>query len=164
MSNAKTLIIGLGNPGEKYKNTRHNVGKEFVEKLKDDLPKDFLIAETNCYMNESGKDVKKLADYYKVASGDLIIVHDDLDLPLGTVRISFASSAAGHKGVESIIKALKTEDFWRVRIGVGRPPENISAEDYVLQKFSKEEIKKLQTGMDKIKDNMVELESKTIYI
>ncbi len=105
-------IIGLGNPGEEYLGTRHNVGRESVKSIKS-----LELIESAFFMNESGKAVKPFIKSKKEAKG-LIVVHDDLDLPLGSFKISFGRGAGGHKGVESIIKMLKTQDFIRVRIGI----------------------------------------------
>jgi len=145
------LIIGLGNPGEEYKNTRHNIGREVAEKCakKNDLP-DFeydkksnaLVAQgkigpasakgyseakkekvvfalPETFMNKSGLAVSALAKYYKIKPEQIFIAHDDVDLPVGRMKISFDKSSAGHKGVENVMKNLKTQKFWRGRIGIG---------------------------------------------
>ncbi len=145
------IIVGLGNPDKEYIGTRHNVGKDFVEALRDKLPKKAKVAELNVYMNNSGGPIKKLVASKKAAE-QLIVVHDELDLPLGRVKISFGSSAGGHKGVKSIEKALKTKDYVRVRVGISgstpsgklkRPaPEKIT--DFVLGKFKSTEADKLK--------------------
>lgn len=145
------IIVGLGNPDSEYIGTRHNVGKDFVEALRDKLPKKAKVAELNVYMNNSGGPIKKLVRSKKAAE-QLIIVHDELDLPLGRVKISFGSSAGGHNGVKSIEKALKTKDYVRVRVGISgstpsgklkRPaPDKIT--DFVLGKFKPAEADKLK--------------------
>lgn len=137
------LIIGLGNPGKKFQNTRHNIGFRVV----DELPKrkDFIIIKPRTFMNQSGKAVKALVKFYKIKLENLWVVHDDIDLPLGKIRISRGRGSAGHKGVESIIRELGTKEFWRVRIGVcprAGKPKNV--EKFVLQKFTKEEEKILK--------------------
>ena len=153
------LIVGLGNPGEKYKKTRHNIGFRVVDQLRKDLNLvDFvfdkksnsflsknngiLIAKPNTYMNSSGSAIRSLIQYYKIKKGSQIIIHDDIDLPLGKIRISKNQGSAGHKGVESIIKELKTKGFARIRIGAqpktGKPKK---VEEFVLKKFNKEEEK-----------------------
>jgi PTH1 family peptidyl-tRNA hydrolase len=154
------LIIGLGNPGKKYENTRHNVGflaidrivekmaqkdiridfkldKKFEAeiakfKLKDE---DIILVKPQTFMNLSGNAVKKIVDFYKLnPSKDLIIVYDDIDIPLGKIRIRQEGSSAGHNGLQSIIDQLGTDSFMRVRIGIGRPSnELIKIEDWVLQ-------------------------------
>lgn len=145
------IVVGLGNPDKEYVGTRHNVGKDLLEKLKSDLPKKAKVAELDVYMNNSGGPIKKLITSKKAAE-QLVVVHDELDLPLGKVKISFGSSAGGHNGVKSIEKALKTRDYVRVRIGISsatpsgklkRPaPEKIS--DFVLGKFKPTEQEKLK--------------------
>ncbi|OGC79368.1 hypothetical protein A2852_00580, partial [Candidatus Adlerbacteria bacterium RIFCSPHIGHO2_01_FULL_54_23] len=113
----KWIIVGLGNPGKEYFGTRHNIGKEVLEALKEKLSRDTKIAELNVYMNNSGAAIRKAVPSKKAAER-LIVLHDDLDLPLGSVKLSFGSGSGGHRGVESVIKALKTRDFVRVRIGI----------------------------------------------
>lgn len=143
----KWTIVGLGNPGQEYEGTRHNVGKEMVEAAEDKLP-GAKVVETNVYMNNSGAAIKKAVG----AGKNLVVVHDELDLPLGKVKISYGSSAGGHNGVKSIEKALKTKDYVRVRVGISgatlggklkRPaPEKIT--DFVLGKFRPKELEKLK--------------------
>lgn len=145
------IIVGLGNPDREYVSTRHNVGKDFVEALAPKLPKKAKVAQLNVYMNNSGGPIKKLISSKK-AAGQLVVVHDELDLPLGRVKVSFGSSAGGHNGVKSIEKALKTRDYVRVRVGISpstpsgklkRPaPEKIT--DFVLGKFRAPEQEKLK--------------------
>lgn len=144
----KTTIIGLGNPSDEYKNTRHNVGKDLVAALEDKLPALAKVVELNVYMNNSGVAIKKAIGSAK----GLVVVHDELDVPLGKVKISFGSSAGGHNGVKSIEKALKTRDYVRVRVGISpstpsgklkRPdPEKIV--DFVLGKFKPAEQEKIK--------------------
>lgn len=147
------LVVGLGNPGKKYQNTRHNLGFMVLDsmfkngwknekKIQSEIRKfqDLIYAKPQTFMNESGLAVLKILDFYHLSPDDLIIIHDDLDLPLGKIRIQNGSSSAGHKGVSSIIEALKTEDFIRVRIGINRPKEGREdPEKYVLKDFSNDE-------------------------
>ena len=152
------VIAGLGNPGDEYTGTRHNTGREFlrdIEKKDGEKGKLFGVKATlitpDVYMNNSGGPLKKLVPS-KAAAAKLIVLHDDLDLPLGRVKISFGSSAAGHNGIKSVIKAVKTQDFIRIRIGISpstpsgklkRPdPEKIV--DFVLGKFKPAEQEKLK--------------------
>ena len=154
-------IIGLGNPGKKFKENRHNVGFLVIDEIlknpdclvieqKNKFEAEFIIATINdqkiilakpqTFMNNSGKAVKKILNYYKIPLNKLWVIHDEIDLPLGTIRISKNISSAGHKGIESIINELKSRNFFRFRIGIG--PKNNSrepAELYVLQDFSKEQ-------------------------
>lgn len=149
------LIIGLGNPGKKFKNTPHNVGFETLDlfkkqgqfsawqekkKLKAKISKgeDLILAKPQTFMNESGKAVKAIMDYYKIALSELWIIQDDLDLEIGKLRLKKDSGSGGHKGIESIIEELKTQNFKRIKIGVGPKPENMLAKDYVLKKITKQ--------------------------
>ena len=153
------LIIGLGNPGDEYNNTRHNIGREIAEafRRKFDLP-DFrfekkwnaeiaegkigkekiTIALPNTFMNKSGATAAALARYYKINPATIIVIHDDADIPLGNAKLSFGKNSAGHKGVESIIRALKTNEFLRFRIGIAGK-RDIPAEKIVLKKFTPDE-------------------------
>jgi PTH1 family peptidyl-tRNA hydrolase len=136
------LIVGLGNPGEDYKFNRHNVGHMTVEiLLKRSLPQDFIVKKSQVFMNDSGVFVKKLVEQYRVNSSDLWVIHDDLDIPLGSFKIQKGKGPKLHNGINSIEKELGTDDFWRVRIGVeNRSPEvKIPGEEYVLQDFTPEE-------------------------
>ncbi|MBI2625066.1 MAG: aminoacyl-tRNA hydrolase [Candidatus Nealsonbacteria bacterium] len=142
------LIVGLGNPGKEFFGTRHNLGFEvldqfakenefpdfkFSKKFNADVSKkgEIILAKPRTFMNNSGKTVKPLTTYYSLPTTNLFVVHDDLDLPLGKIKISKGRGSAGHKGVQSIIGELKTKDFVRFRIGIEKEP--------VLEKFSKEE-------------------------
>jgi len=147
------LFIGLGNPGKEYQNARHNVGHMLIDKL----PSDKLYLKTDTYMNESGIYVQKKVHFYKINLTDLYIIHDDLDLPVGEWRLQFDRGAAGHHGVESIVNNLGTQAFWRIRIGIGHPENNIPVEDYVLKPFSSEEKKILSTVIDTISDEINKL-------
>lgn len=161
------LIVGLGNPGEKYENTRHNVGFMAVDQLKKDLGladfvldkksnsffsknSDILIVKPDTYMNLSGRAVSSLSGYYKIGEEDKIIIHDDIDLIIGQIKISKDRGSGGHKGVESIIKNIGTKNFIRIRVGI-RPklgkPEKV--EDFVLRKFSGEEKKIIEKVISK---------------
>jgi len=142
------LIIGLGNPGKKYQNNRHNVGHMFVDYYTSWLSRAseasrgiFKLIKTDCFMNESGIFVKKLIENCKLKIENLVIVHDDLDIPLGKFHIQKSVGPKLHNGLGSIEQHLKTKDFWRVRIGVdSRTPDKcINGETYVLQNFLSEE-------------------------
>ena len=144
------LIFGLGNPGQKYKNTRHNIGTRIIRELESLNLKNVVLVKPTTFMNESGKTVKLLTKRYTLNADNLIIIHDDIDLPLGEIRIVKNRGAGGHKGVESIIKELKTKNFIRFRIGIcpktGKPK---NPEKFVLQKFNKEEEKTLKEVIKK---------------
>lgn len=149
-----TLVVGLGNPGKEYQGTRHNVGFFVTEKIREDLKlpefnlekkfkaeivkgKNLILAKPQTFMNNSGEAVSLLYNFYKIDPRDLWIAHDDLDIPLGEYRVQQNKSSAGHKGAQSIIDALGTQNFNRLRIGIKTEMlEKIPAEDFVLQKFS----------------------------
>ena len=144
------LIVGLGNPGPKYQNNRHNVGHLFINYLIKELritDYGLKIAKTDCYMNESGIFIKKLIRNSQFEIKNLIIIHDDLDIPLGKFHIQFAVGPLLHNGLESIEQHLKTKDFYRIRIGVDNRPtdKRISGETYALQNFLPDEKKLLET-------------------
>jgi len=138
------LIVGLGNPGRKYTKTRHNIGFRVIDALKDEISdKNVILLKPDIFMNNSGKAVKKELKYSKLNTQDLIVIHDDIDLPFGTIRVSKDSSSAGHKGVQSIIDELRTKDFTRIRIGI-KPSHEVDTTEFVLNRFSKEEEKQLK--------------------
>jgi PTH1 family peptidyl-tRNA hydrolase len=146
------LVIGLGNPGSKYKNNRHNVGHMVIDALlRKKLPKGLIAKKTTVFMNESGKQVKKLTDFYKISPDDLYIIHDDLDIPLGKYKIQKGKGPRQHNGIQSVDESLGTKEYWRVRIGVdNRKQDNrISGEEYVLQDFTKEEREVINQVIDK---------------
>lgn len=152
------LIIGLGNPGKKYKYTRHNVGFQVIDKLAKIKRKGWILAKPQTFMNQSGKAVKALIKFNKTKPENLWIIHDDIDLPLGKIRISKGRGSAGHKGVQSIINELGTKDFWRLRIGVSPKsgkPQNV--EKFVLQNFTKSEEKIIK---EVIKETIQEIEKR----
>ena len=134
------IIFGLGNPGKKYKKTRHNVGALAVEELDSSTKEKVILQKPDSFMNLSGRTVKKLLKSRKLKNQNLVVVHDDIDLPVGQIRIAKNRGSAGHKGVESIIRELGTKNFIRFRIGIkpesGKPK---NPEKFVLQNFSKKE-------------------------
>lgn len=135
------LIVGLGNSGKKYENTRHNAGRLVEEAVSEELK----IPPTRLtdFMNESGERVRKLIRQKKGSPADLLIIHDDLDIPLGSFKLQFGKGPRLHNGVNSIENALETQDFWRLRIGIEARDERlaVSGEEYVLQDFTGEEKK-----------------------
>lgn len=152
------LVVGLGNPGARYATTRHNVGYQVVDRLAAAhglrfaqrrfeamlaegtiLDQRVVLAKPETYMNASGEAVGPLVRWHKVALSDLLVIYDDLDLPLGRLRLRPSGSAGGHLGMKSIIAALGTHAFPRLRIGIGRPPAGLDAAAYVLQPFSPDE-------------------------
>jgi peptidyl-tRNA hydrolase, PTH1 family len=161
------LLVGLGNPGRQYENNRHNVGFMTMNRLAGKLGESFskleskaliakctyqeqrlLLAKPQTFMNLSGKAVSSLLRYYKVPLLNLLIAYDDVDLPLGTLRIRPGGGSAGQKGMQSIVEQLGTEDFPRIRIGIGRPPGRMDAADYVLQDFNREQVEILNQVLD----------------
>ena len=151
----RLIVVGLGNKGEQYATTRHNVGFRVVDQLASDLWETkkghdalenrvtihdtiILLVKPQNFMNESGATVQRLLDFYHLDPSHLLVVHDDVDLPLGTMRLQKGRGAAGHKGVESVIQRLKTDEFLRLRCGIGRPSRG-DVEQFVLEPFSKEE-------------------------
>lgn len=152
------LIIGLGNPGREYADTRHNVGFMVIDRLCIRLNarltryqfkslsgtaeyegQKLLLVKPQTYMNLSGQAVGGLVRFYKVPLEQVLVIHDDLDLPPGSLRLRPGGGSAGQKGVQSIIDQLGTPNFPRLRIGIGRPPGRMDAADYVLQPFDREE-------------------------
>ncbi len=145
------LLIGLGNPGEKYKNNRHNVGFMFVDFLAD---KDIKAFKTDCFMNESGRFVSEKVNFFKISPSDLVVVHDDLDLKIGEFKINFGKGPELHNGILSSEESLGTKDFWRIRIGVDNRTEKIPGETYVLQDFKEEEREVLNKLFPEIYENL----------
>ena len=168
MSVEFTLIVGLGNPGPKYALNRHNAGFRCVERFGSTLGLTFnklqkqarvalgdfhgqriILAEPQTFMNESGRAVGRLMRFYKVQLKRLLVVYDDLDLPLGKMRLRPAGGSGGHKGMRSIIEHLGSEDFPRLRIGIGRPPGRMDPAAYVLQDFSTDEETLLEDALER---------------
>ncbi|MFC0675484.1 aminoacyl-tRNA hydrolase [Brachybacterium hainanense] len=161
------LVIGLGNPGPKYEATRHNIGQMVLDRIAASTGGSFkaarraqavviegrmgapgsgartILAKPTTYMNVSGGPVKGLADFYGIDPEDVIVVHDDVDLPFDTIRLKRGGGEGGHNGLRDISKALGTRDYQRVRIGVGRPTGRQDTADFVLAPFSAAERKTL---------------------
>jgi peptidyl-tRNA hydrolase, PTH1 family len=164
----RALVVGLGNPGPEYAETRHNVGVRVVELLaaragggrfsKHKTNADVLegrlagrpavLAVPRTYMNVSGGPVAGLLRYYGVAPADLVVVHDDLDLGFGVVRLKLGGGEGGHNGLRSISASIGTKDYLRVRFGIGRPPGRQDPADFVLKRFSGAERKELDFAVD----------------
>ena len=161
------IIAGLGNPGGEYAATKHNVGFMLIDALADKLgtenwKKDFeaeiaearigtekvLLVKPQTYMNDSGRSLGPLLSYYKLAPEDLIVAHDDMDIPAGTIRIRRKGSSGGHNGIKSILAHVGDENFPRVRIGIGRPPVGWTVIHHVLAPFSEEDAKKIGEAID----------------
>lgn len=161
------LIVGLGNPGSKYDHTRHNAGFDFLnlaalafkteflpeKKFKGELaqvahPKHdkILFLKPQTFMNLSGESVILVCQFFKIAPQDVLVAHDDLDIPLGSLRFAKNGSPAGHNGLKSIIQHLSTQDFARLKLGIGRPLHpGHEVVDFVLQKFTGDQAKEIET-------------------
>jgi PTH1 family peptidyl-tRNA hydrolase len=152
------IIIGLGNPTREYQATRHNIGFDVITRISDDyrIPLDIkkhkaicgkgyiegekvVLAQPQTYMNLSGESVRELVDFYKVNPEEVIIIYDDISLAVGQLRLRAKGSAGGHNGIKSIISHLGTQEFPRIKVGVGDKPKGWDLADYVLSRFNDEE-------------------------
>ncbi len=151
------IVVGLGNPGRKYAGTRHNVGFEVLEVLARQSAERWrsrfeaellevqlagertLLVAPQTYMNLSGRSVRSVVEFYKTPISDLLVISDDLNLPVGKLRLRASGTAGGQKGLKNIIDQLGTTEFARLRVGIGRPPAGADAVNYVLQSFAKAE-------------------------
>ncbi|AIO18283.1 Peptidyl-tRNA hydrolase [Candidatus Izimaplasma bacterium HR1] len=168
------LVVGLGNPGKKYKDTKHNVGFMCLDKYVDDnlgkfklenkfrgesLKLDNLVLlKPHTFMNLSGESIRLVMDYYDIDVEDVLIIYDDLALPLGKLRLREKGSPGGHNGIKSIVSHMGTQEFQRVRIGIDSNPL-IAAKDYVLGKFSKEERTDLNKALTKTSEIIEEFKN-----
>lgn len=166
------LVVGLGNPGPQYERTRHNIGFLVVEALAARERANFslhkksgadavtvrvagrqvILAKPRSYMNLSGKPVAALARFFSVDPADIVVVHDELDLDFGTLRLKLGGGEGGHNGLRSISQAIGTKDYLRVRVGIGRPPGRMDPADYVLKPFSSVERKELDLNCEEAAD------------
>ena len=164
------IIVGLGNPTREYEGTRHNVGFSVIYNISDaynikvDTKKHkaligkgviegqkVILAMPMTYMNLSGESVRELMDYYKCDLEDLIVIYDDISLDVGKLRIRGKGSAGGHNGIKNIISHLGTQEFTRIKVGVGEKPKHMDLADYVLGRFSKDEQPLIREAADKAK-------------
>jgi peptidyl-tRNA hydrolase, PTH1 family len=169
------LLIGLGNPGREYRDTRHNVGFMLIDRLAVRLDargmkvqakaivtsaayqeRKLILAKPQTYMNLSGHSAQGLLNFYKIPVENMLIAHDDLDIPFGTIRIRPKGGPGGQKGMASTIEQLGTNGFARLRIGIGRPPGRMDPAAYVLQDFSRDEMKILSEILDRAADAALE--------
>lgn len=169
------LVFGLGNPEKKFDNTPHNVGFCALDKLSEKLGAKFskkkllgLVAETDIngetvllvkpqtYMNLSGECVFKFVKKFKVPLTNILVMLDDIDLPLGDFRFREKGSGGTHNGLKNIVAMLKTEEFARIRIGVGKPPEHMDLADFVLSKLNKEQLDKIEVGIEDATEKALE--------
>ena len=163
------LVMGLGNPGEQYRSDRHNVGymvlDRLAKKLNVDLnirkkktvfgkgkqaKLDYLLLKPLTFMNLSGEAALYMASFMKIYVEDIIVVYDDMNLPIGTFKVSVGGSDGGHNGIKSITESLKSSEFTRIRVGIGRPTEGVEVSDFVLSPFTKEERGELRIIFDDI--------------
>lgn len=164
------IVAGLGNPGIKYSRTRHNIGfmvvEEIAHRYEIDLKerykqyrigrcsiggKDVILIEPLLYMNRSGVVIDNISNRFNLLPKNLIVIHDDLDMETGKLRIRSNGSPGGHKGIESIIQSISSKDFIRLKIGIGRDT-NIPAEEYVLRKFKKDEVASIKEAIKRAAD------------
>ncbi|MCD6482448.1 MAG: aminoacyl-tRNA hydrolase [Candidatus Izimaplasma sp.] len=164
------LVVGLGNPGRKYKTTKHNIGfmclDYYVKKHKLKLKKDnkfngetlkignIVLLKPHTFMNESGQSIRKIINFYNIKIENILVIYDDLDLPLGKTRLREKGSSAGHNGIKSIISNIQTQEFKRVRIGIDKNPL-YETKNYVLSSFSKKEKQIIEPVFEKV-SNIIE--------
>lgn len=172
------IIVGLGNPGKEYDKTRHNTGFMTVDKISKkfgiEIKKEkckaligtgeingekIILVKPQTYMNLSGEAVRGIMDFYKESLENLIIIFDDIDLDIGSIRIKERGSAGTHNGVKSVVQMLGTEEFKRVKVGIGKPKVKMDLADYVLGKYSDEEFKTIDDSTDKACDAAIMLAS-----
>jgi PTH1 family peptidyl-tRNA hydrolase len=165
--NGVKVIIGLGNPGKKYEETRHNVGFMTIDKISEQwgIPgqqakfralvgegridsQKILLVKPQTYMNLSGEAVAEILHFYKLTADDILVIYDDLDLPLGQLRLREKGSSGGHNGIKSIIQHLATQEFKRIKIGIDRPLPGRSVSDYVLQTFPAGDKESIQQAVE----------------
>lgn len=168
------LFIGLGNPGKQYEHTRHNVGFDTIDALAHKWGIELNQTKFNAlygmshrpegkvilmkpltYMNLSGEAVRPLMDYYDIDIEDIVVIYDDMDIDLASLRLRQKGSAGGHNGIKSLIQHLGTQNFNRLRVGIGRPPQGMKVPDYVLSHFSKEEWAEMTAAYEKAADACV---------
>lgn len=163
------LIVGLGNPGKEYTSTRHNAGAWWVSRLAAELhvtlkaearfhglyarlgqgSDELWLLNPQTYMNASGKAVAAICHFYKISPEQILVIHDDLDLPPGTPRLKLGGGLGGHNGLKDIAARLASRDFWRLRIGIGHPGDRSAVVDYVLQPPRKEEAALIHEAIDR---------------
>jgi len=170
------LIVGLGNIGDEYKNTRHNIGFIAIDEIlknqnysvinkpqfKGTLYKsgNYLFLKPSTYMNLSGESIKAVKDFYKIDNDDIIVIHDDLDLKLGALKFKKGGGHGGHNGLKSIDNLIGN-DYHRIRIGIGRPEEKDKVLSFVLGKFSDEEFEKIENSLNNTKKAVFDWNDKT---
>jgi PTH1 family peptidyl-tRNA hydrolase len=183
MPEERWLIAGLGNPGPEYAGTRHNAGHMVADLLAERMGARFkthrtrndvadgrlaglpvTLAKPRTYMNLSGGPVAAIAAFYKIPPERIVVIHDELDIPFGSVRLKFGGGDNGHNGLRSITQALGTNEYYRVRFGIGRPPGRMDAATYVLRDFTAAERKELPLLIDRCADAVETLLSKGLAV
>lgn len=165
-SNDRWVVVGLGNPGSKYAGNRHNIGAVVIEEIASERGANLKSHKSGClagevagvvlarptsYMNESGRPVAALLRFYKTPPSHLVVVHDELDIPFGDIRVKVGGGVAGHNGLKSVAQHLGTKEFVRIRFGISRPPGQRDAADHVLSDFAKRERDDLPALIDEAK-------------
>ena len=169
------LLVGLGNPGRQYKDTRHNFGFMLIDRIAVRLnargmrvqskaivttatyeDRKLILAKPQTYMNLSGQSVQGLVNFYKIPLTNVMVLSDDLDIPFGTIRIRAAGGPGGQRGLSSVIENLGTKDFPRLRLGIGRPPGRMDPANFILQNFSRDEMKSISEILDAAADAVLE--------
>ena len=170
------LIIGLGNPEAEYRKTRHNMGFNTINKIAQQYNievnrnnfqslyesaviegQKVVLVKPQTYMNLSGNCVKEISNFYKVSKEEILVIYDDMDIDPGKIKIRKKGSSGGHNGMKSIIQMLGTDEFPRIRIGIGRPEHNGDEINYVIGARPEEEIPKLEEGIEKAKEAVIEI-------
>ncbi len=179
MATASTrwIVVGLGNPGDEYSATRHNIGAMLVDHLAESngirfsrhksrndvadlrLPNGAILVLTkpHSYMNTLGSNVRALADFYAVSASNIIACHDELDIDFATLRMKLGGGENGHNGLKSMTSALSTPEYYRIRLGIGRPPGRQDPADFVLRKFSSQEREEIPLFLDRAGDALISL-------
>ena len=176
------LIVGLGNPGAKYERTRHNAGYWWVDAIAErkratwtkeskfsgwvakvqEGERDITLLKPATYMNESGRSVSALVRFFRIEPADMLVVHDELDLPPGSVKLKKGGGTGGHNGLNDISDALNTKDFWRLRIGIGHPGHRDLVADYVLDRARREEQELIDPALDRSLDLLPKLTGRLV--
>ncbi|MGH7885051.1 MAG: aminoacyl-tRNA hydrolase [Thermodesulfobacteriota bacterium] len=170
------LIVGLGNPGQEYKNTRHNIGFEVVDKLaekfNEELTKNgysslyteiaysgssLYLVKPKTFMNNSGRAVYEIKSFYKIPTQNMIVIYDELDIPLGNLKIKSGGGAAGHNGIRSILNSTGEADFIRIRFGIGKPKSRDKTVSHVLSRFEKDEKQSVDDNVDTACEAVLEI-------
>ena len=170
------VVVGLGNPGKQYENTRHNVGFNIIDILADEYgisvnkmkykaligegrvgTEKVVLVKPVTYMNLSGESLAEIYNFYKVDTSNIVVIYDDIDLDVGKIRIRKKGSSGGHNGMKSIIQMIGTEEFPRIRIGIGRPAHSGDEINHVIGAIPEDEIPLLDKGIEKAKDAVIEI-------